>query len=274
MEKMLEVTLEMKVFLLDKQTTKIVSALYSRMEVSEREVFLLQRIDAGGKREMLPYLKCVVFIEPSSIQFLFEELKEPKYCEYHIFFNDFVSADSIAKIADSDVHEVVIDVQVNKQNACCLFFFTLSQYKKHVKEIFLNYFVVNENTFHVNIPFVIFKSVKEEREAQDKIERSIISALVALKQKPLIRYSNSSRATFDISKRVHSKIEQLNKENGIFEFASSSLQPPLLLILDRKGSHLPSFFFHLQNKVFLTLSGKRRSSHSPFDSMDIPVNVA
>lgn len=55
-ERMLKETPGMKVLLLDADTTKIVSTVYSQSEILEQEVYLVERLDAD-RRDQLFHLK-------------------------------------------------------------------------------------------------------------------------------------------------------------------------------------------------------------------------
>lgn len=52
-ERMLRDVRGMKVLLLDAETTKIVSAVYSQSEILEHEVYLVQRLDAEVSEQLL-----------------------------------------------------------------------------------------------------------------------------------------------------------------------------------------------------------------------------
>lgn len=52
-ERMLRDVRGMKVLLLDAETTKIVSAVYSQSEILEHEVYLVQRLDAEDSEQLL-----------------------------------------------------------------------------------------------------------------------------------------------------------------------------------------------------------------------------
>ena len=61
-ERMLKETPGMKVLLLDADTTKIVSTVYSQSEILEQEVYLVERLDAD-RRDQLFHLKASSIIE-------------------------------------------------------------------------------------------------------------------------------------------------------------------------------------------------------------------
>src|SRR5579871_2259156 len=59
------------------------------------------------------HLKCICFVRPTpeTIQALVNELREPKYGEYFIYFSNIVKKSSLERMAEADDHEVVKSVQ-------------------------------------------------------------------------------------------------------------------------------------------------------------------
>ncbi|XP_075233772.1 vacuolar protein sorting-associated protein 45-like [Lycorma delicatula] len=71
----------MKVLLMDKLTTSIVSMVYSQSEILQKEVYLFERLDSGGKLEPMKHLKCIAYLRPTkeNVALLSNELRNPKY---------------------------------------------------------------------------------------------------------------------------------------------------------------------------------------------------
>jgi hypothetical protein len=63
----------------------IVSSATTQSALLNHNVYLTDRLD-NQEREKMRHLRCLAFVRPSSdsIQFLIDELREPKYGEYHI----------------------------------------------------------------------------------------------------------------------------------------------------------------------------------------------
>lgn len=76
---------KMKVLLLDNETVPIVSSATTQSALLNHNVYLTDRLD-NQEREKMRHLRCLAFLRPSSdsIQFLIDELREPKYGEYQI----------------------------------------------------------------------------------------------------------------------------------------------------------------------------------------------
>lgn len=61
------------------------SSVYPQSYLLEHEVYLTLYL-ADGHRDRLNGLKCVCFLRPSpaTIELLVQELRQPKYAEYHV----------------------------------------------------------------------------------------------------------------------------------------------------------------------------------------------
>lgn len=198
----------MKVLLMDKQTTSIVSLLYSQSEILMKEVYLFERIDANVRNEGLKHLKCIVFLRPTkeNVEFLCNELRYPKYGIYYIYFSNIIAKADIKLLAESDEQEVV----------------------KEVHEYYADYLAIRPHLFSLGITAcsqgLLWNPVHLYRTVQ-----GITSVLLSVKKCPYIRYQSSS----EMAKRLAEKIrEVLSKESSSFEFRQES--NPILLILDRR----------------------------------------
>uniref|UniRef100_T1GDS0 Uncharacterized protein n=1 Tax=Megaselia scalaris TaxID=36166 RepID=T1GDS0_MEGSC len=76
----------LKILLMDKETTSIVSMAFSQSDMLQKEVFLFERIDSGRSNEKIKYLKCICFLRPTkqNVALLSQELRNPKYGSYFI----------------------------------------------------------------------------------------------------------------------------------------------------------------------------------------------
>jgi len=189
----------MKVLLLDAQTTTIVSMVYSQTEILQKEVFLVDRLDKKG-REKLQHLKAVVFVRPTieSVQALVDELRDPRYKEYHIFFNNIARTVYIERLAEADQQAVVIQVQ----------------------EYFADYIAVNPDVFSLQMTGIIGDHLQSWDSSKfDRSTEALISALLSLKKKPLIRYEKNS----DMAKRLANELNVVHPSHPI---PSHSSIPP------------------------------------------------
>eukprot|EP01135_Chromosphaera_perkinsii_P002007 Nk52_evm54s215 gene=Nk52_evmTU54s215 len=200
----------MKSLLLDEDTASIVSMVYTQSEILQKEVFLVDRVDSTG-REKMGHLKCVVFVRPSadSIHYLCEELRNPKYGQYYIYFSNIIQNGQLERLAEADEQECVREVQ----------------------EFFGDYISISQQLFSLNIPFSIGPG--GEQWAGKSFERTcegVVSILLALKKRPVIRYQQFS----SLGKRLAQEISYtMQQEASLFDFRRPDT-PPVLLIMDRR----------------------------------------
>uniref|UniRef100_A0AAY4CU51 Vacuolar protein sorting-associated protein 45 n=1 Tax=Denticeps clupeoides TaxID=299321 RepID=A0AAY4CU51_9TELE len=102
----------MKVLLMDKETTSIVSVVYTQSEILQKEVYLFERIDSQN-RDSMKHLKAICFLRPTkeNVENLIQELRRPKYSVYFIYFSNVISKSEIKALAEADEQEVVAEVQ-------------------------------------------------------------------------------------------------------------------------------------------------------------------
>mmetsp|Transcript_8333 Transcript_8333/g.13509 ORF Transcript_8333/g.13509 Transcript_8333/m.13509 type:complete len:580 (-) Transcript_8333:67-1806(-) len=208
----------MKVLLLDELTTQVVSTVYSQTHVLEKEVYLVDRLDGGGKGgvkkdERLPHLKAAVFCRPTreNLDLLRQELARPRYLEYHLFFSNVVPQDLLQQLAEADEHEVV----------------------RQVQEYYADFVAVNEDLVTLNQRHALTllqetASVSGETQLSQNVA-AVLSLLLALKKKPSqIRFPARSGACRQAAAEVAAALAA----DGIHDFRRQ--EGPLLLLLDRR----------------------------------------
>lgn len=207
----------MKVLLMDKQTTSIVSMVYTQSEILQKEVYLFERLDSRSSEEPMKHLKCIVFIRPTkdNVTLLSNELRNPRYGMYYIYFTNIIPKADIKALAECDEIEVVREVQ----------------------EFYGDYLAISPHLFSLNIigcgsqaaNKVVWDPVFLQRTVQ-----GIIAVLLSLKKCPFIRYQESS----DMAKRLAEKVwEVISKEESLFDYRQPEV-PPVLLILDRRSDSI------------------------------------
>eukprot|EP01116_Phalansterium_solitarium_P000020 TRINITY_DN10010_c0_g1_i1.p1 TRINITY_DN10010_c0_g1~~TRINITY_DN10010_c0_g1_i1.p1 ORF type:complete len:557 (-),score=183.72 TRINITY_DN10010_c0_g1_i1:46-1716(-) len=199
----------MKVLLLDKETTGIVSMVYSRTLILQKEVYLFEKID-NTTRELMAHLKCIAFLRPTleNQKLLEQELRNPKYGEYHLFFANTVRNDYIERLAEADEHEVAQQLQ----------------------EYFGDYFAINTDLFSLNLPQLVSLHQQDWRAKVDRTVDGLASILLSLKKQPSIRYVQKSEIGHKVCTELSKRIQT---EPGLFDFRKQDT-PPLLLIMDRR----------------------------------------
>uniref|UniRef100_A0A9L0RAB9 Vacuolar protein sorting 45 homolog n=1 Tax=Equus caballus TaxID=9796 RepID=A0A9L0RAB9_HORSE len=197
----------MKVLLMDKETTGIVSMVYTQSEILQKEVYLFERIDSQN-REIMKHLKAICFLRPTkeNVDYLIQELRRPKYSIYFIYFSNVISKSDVKSLAEADEQEVVAEVQ----------------------EFYGDYIAVNPHLFSLNI-LGCCQGRNWDPAQLSRTTQGLTALLLSLKKCPMIRYQLSSEA----AKRLAECVKQvITKEYELFEFRRTEV-PPLLLILDR-----------------------------------------
>uniref|UniRef100_A0A8C6U1Z4 Vacuolar protein sorting-associated protein 45 n=1 Tax=Neogobius melanostomus TaxID=47308 RepID=A0A8C6U1Z4_9GOBI len=197
----------MKVLLMDRETTSVVSVVYSQSEILQKEVYLFERIESQN-REPMKHLKALCFLRPTkeNVELLVQELRKPKYSVYFIFFSNVISKSEIKALAEADEQEVVAEVQ----------------------EFYGDFIAVNPHLFSLNLTGVS-RGRSWEPSMLQRCTQGLTAVLLSLKKCPMIRYQLSS----DLSKRLAESVKQIiTKEYELFDFRKTEV-PPLLLILDR-----------------------------------------
>ena len=205
---------KMKILLLDSETVSIVSTAITQSALLKHEVFLIDRLD-NATRERMRHLRCLCFVRPSpdSIQFLIDELRDPKYAEYNIYFSNIIRKSSLERLAEADDHEVV----------------------KAVQEYFADYIVVNPDLMSLNLGFPRQRLWSHSPDIwnTDSLQRTtegIIALLLSLKKSPLIRYEKNSL----MAKKLATEVRyQMTQEEQLFDFRKMDT-PAILLIVDRR----------------------------------------
>ncbi|KAK3817205.1 MAG: Sec1-like protein [Benniella sp.] len=214
-DKMLGDTPGMKVLLLDQETTPIISMVATQSHLLRKETYLVDRIE-NNTRDKMRHLKCVCFLRPTaaSIEKLIQELRDPCYGDYYLYFSNRVKKTAIEQLAEMDEHEVVREVQ----------------------EFYADYYAINPDCFSINLDPTTMPLYGDSFTSWDSTSFTrtvdgVLSVLLSLKKKPLIRYQKQS----GMAKRLATELQfQIQQEGQLFDFRKSDTSP-VLLILDRRN---------------------------------------
>ncbi|CAI5455891.1 unnamed protein product [Caenorhabditis angaria] len=198
---------QMKIFLMDKETTSIISCSYAQSEIMQKEVYLFDRLDSKVARDSIGHLKCIVFVRPTAenIALLVSELKRPRYNQYYIYFSNVVNKFDLKSLAEADENEVV----------------------REVHEFFMDGIALRKDLNTINLTRIYEQGFSLKQTAAERIKQSIIALLLQLKKNPAIRYQASSS---NCSKLADEVSQVIRRENTLFETAQSDV---VLLILER-----------------------------------------
>eukprot|EP00919_Chromeraceae_sp_WS-2016_P051134 GHVR01121300.1.p1 GENE.GHVR01121300.1~~GHVR01121300.1.p1 ORF type:complete len:588 (-),score=117.24 GHVR01121300.1:145-1908(-) len=208
----------MKALILDKETTGILSLLYSQTQILEKEVFLVDMIETEHK-ERMKHVNAIVFVRPTvdNINRLIKEMRSPSYGEYHIFFSNIVRHDYLEKLAKSDENEVVHQVQ----------------------EFYVDVYAINHDLFTLNLPYVSGLTQESSlwtaslESCFQRLIEGLFAAVLSLKVNPVIRFQRSSEICRKIALQLQTK---MSHESALFDAAStiSHNNGCILLLCDRR----------------------------------------
>ncbi|CAH1796939.1 unnamed protein product [Owenia fusiformis] len=198
----------MKVLLMDKETTSIVSMVYAQSEILQKEVYLFERIDSPA-RETMKHLKCITFLRPTreNVELMAAELHQPKYGLYYVYFSNVISKQDVKVLAEADDQEVVREVQ----------------------EFYGDYIAVSPHLFSLNI-FGCCQGRTWQSTALQRSVQGLSAVMLSLKKCPMIRYQNSSEPAKRLAENLR---QQISKEAALFDFRQTDV-PPVCLVLDRR----------------------------------------
>uniref|UniRef100_A0A0K0FYM2 Vacuolar protein sorting-associated protein 45 (inferred by orthology to a human protein) n=1 Tax=Strongyloides venezuelensis TaxID=75913 RepID=A0A0K0FYM2_STRVS len=200
----------MKILLMDKETTSIVSCSFPQSELMQKEVYLFERIDSLNARDSIKYIKAIVFLRPTykNVELLAEELQNPKYPQYYIYFSNIIPKTEIKKLASSDHNEVVRDLH----------------------EFFLDSIPLSTNLLTLGFPncYTMKNGVFEvSDECLNRMIEMLTSSALSFKRKPIVRYQRNSKNCV----RLAEGIDKLrSREEQLFENCNDDI---LVLILER-----------------------------------------
>ncbi|KAJ1350131.1 hypothetical protein KIN20_005852 [Parelaphostrongylus tenuis] len=207
---------QMKVILMDKETTTMVSCAFAQSEMMQKEVYLFERLDSTVPREPIKYLKCLVFVRPTpdNVQLLSTELRDPKYAQYYIYFSNIVSKTDLKTLAEADEHETALE-RLNRRIV------------REVHEFFVDGIALSPSLFCINLRDIYDHSYTITTSSFVRIKQALVALLLSQKKKPTLRYQRSS----ENCKRLADELNQvMRREEGLFD---SSKSDTLMLLIDR-----------------------------------------
>lgn len=165
-----------KVLLLDQHTTPIISTSFTQSALLGHEVYLTDRVD-NQNRDRMKHLNCIALLRPTpeSIAALENELRQPKYKAYWIYFTNVLEKRDIEALAEADEHEVI----------------------KEIQEYFADYLPINPDLFSFNLtspPARIWGDKVDTWDVHglEQHTKGLMAILLSLKKKPVIRYERMS----------------------------------------------------------------------------------
>ena len=189
-----------KAMLIDEDTSKYISPLYTQSEMALASVYYIDLLDAFDNREPVPQFDCVVFVRPTqrNIAVLCKELKDPFFQDYFLFFVGVLTRRDLELIAASDLQQRVQDI----------------------REVYLD--------FHALRPS-LFSMETDPRSTSYRVVDGILAAMAALKHRPVsVRYQRSSEHCLRLADGLSNAVA-----NHIDIFTQEPLPECTVLIVDR-----------------------------------------
>ena len=164
----------MKVLLMDEELIQVVSVLFGMSEIIQKEVYLVQKIE-DTTRDTLHHLNAVCILRPTNanIEYLKQELSQPKYGKYYLYFTNFLDRTQVQTLGQSDVHEIV----------------------EKVMELYIDYMPINEDLFITQCPNYYSTDCHNSLQMEERCVQSLTALCLSLKKYPAIRYQGNSQLT-------------------------------------------------------------------------------
>jgi len=188
-ESMISNVKDMKAIIFDSETQVIFSLEFSKSLALKQEIFLFESIDKIQTEQKLN-LNGIFFIRPttSNLEHLKRILQSTNFKEINLFFTNQLTDDYLQKLAQYD-----INMQV-----------------KNVQEIYLDYYIINSNVFHLNLESCIsnleMKPIErwEPYDSQmfDRVYEGLISACLSNRMKPIIKCVKGSTLCQKLGKKL------------------------------------------------------------------------
>ncbi|CAI5739691.1 unnamed protein product [Peronospora destructor] len=228
----------MKALLLDADTKSIISMVMSQSYILQREVFLVEQLDAI--HEPMLHLKAAVFVRPTArnIELLRQELKMPKYGQYHLFFSNILPVEALEKLAEADEKEVVIQIQEYYADFLAvndsLYDFGLHnaiQLSVKIPTALYGGALVSTATAGILATDPVDKTTMTPSQLFQRSVEGMLSVLLSMKKRPSIRYVKGSEVAEKLAREVSARMQL--EQDGLFDFRRPEVIP-LVYVLDRK----------------------------------------
>lgn len=218
-----------KLLILDKQTMDFISVAITKTEILKNEVFLVETLDFFRKPHGpdVASLTCYCLIRPTpdNIDLLCEELTNPKFTKYCLFFTAMLGDPTFRRIASSDVHSSI----------------------ELFQEVYLDFSSLGRKLFSLNLPDITaFRMDPSSTACIDRILEGLFGVISSLNVKPIIRYDLNSNVT----KPIALGLQQMVQNNKEFNSAKN-MDNACVLILDRRNDPATPLmhFFHFFSAI-------------------------
>ena len=167
-------------------TIQRISAVESTQSLAKQGVFFTEKLQ-DPRSERVGHLKAVVWVRPieENIELLCKELRDPKYGEYHLFFTNHspYMKEYVKRLALADEFELL----------------------RNIGEYYSDFVAVSPELFSLNMHHHSGRQGWLEPEWRAAIVSGLLSVLLSLRAKPVVRYSARSKT----AEKLAAEIERL-----------------------------------------------------------------
>lgn len=213
---MISQTSGMKSIIFDSDTKIMFSLVIAKSFAIKEEIFMFEELKNLKPENKFLNVKGIFFIRPTeeNLELLSKILKEPNFADIYINFTNVVGEDYIKSLAYADEYAAI----------------------KAVNEIYLDYFILNNQLFHLNVDvnlmlknLNLWKSV--DHMMAQRIADGITSICLSLRMYPVIKHVKNN----EYSNLIANKVLNFLQDNSDLIHRNCGNQPNgLLFIYDRK----------------------------------------
>ncbi len=157
----------------------MVSLVMSQSQILKRDVYLIQNIRQPSQGKMT-HMIAIYFVRPTkeNVRDIQQQVKNPRFKQYHLFFTNSLSHTDIEFFAQMDEMDLI----------------------KQIQEVYADYYVLNPDLFSLNIPStygitnIPSSWTSADKLCIDRITQGILSVLYSLRQLPNVRFLSNSPA--------------------------------------------------------------------------------
>lgn len=228
----------MKAILLDDEATKMFGLTMSLTEIIAQDVVIVGKLTKGPNpdstgtslqsgngsstdKSATRHLKCAVVLRPnqSSIQALCQQLRNPQFNSYYIFFTNNVTDEQLRPLADADSKFELI---------------------RQVHIYYFDYYPLESQLFIASTPptqYPIHYLHQQKdfwpgfvRNAYERNQDAILSIILTIKTHPIIRSSNSRAAIAFVTDMA----KKMSNNTDLFYFPQANNDGTTFLVMDRR----------------------------------------
>ncbi|CUG91234.1 vacuolar protein-sorting-associated protein, putative [Bodo saltans] len=220
----------LQVLLCDDDTRNILNIIYSQRQLLQHQVVLVDSLGNSDERFIMKHLHAIVLCRHTdkNLSLLARELQSGNFKSYRVFFTGMLDMDTIQKVANADVFDIV----------------------ECVEEVFLDVVPIADNTAAVQLfppglrrtlqdMSMSFSSENRVRENPiswsqwdadtfSRVASSIVASMLMTRRRPVIRYRGENQVAQRLAAEVAAKMKSVHQS-----FPDLKAKECVLVITDR-----------------------------------------